>query len=318
MMAEHPLLTPRQLVDGKLTELRVTPVDFARQKKLDFAVLHALLQGDYPTKPAELHAIGHAIGAEPAAWSETLAAGLSRLSREDALTTIKGRLWRYLIQHGQTPQACAIKFQLPARVVHLLLSSGVASDRLRQSTLLATLGFTNRDLPDDGTKRSPPNQALKQLVTQAQERTRCTTTGLADDLGVAPKTIAFLLKGEVPHVLDPVVVPQLAKVLAIPLGEVAHLLATSWRTQSSNQGTLKYLVARHCFSRGMTFKVFALRVQVTEETIRNVIGGSIPDEDALDAIRTELQISGAEWDKAVRGQAMRRMATSGIYRSLMS
>jgi transcriptional regulator with XRE-family HTH domain len=310
-------LIPRQFVEQKLHDMRVTPGDFARQRRIDFEVVHKVLQGDYPENPPALNALGQALGAESHAWAAALAAGLARLSSEDAAKSLKGRLWAFLIERGMSVPECAEKFKTRPRVLYLALSSGQVSGRLKKSQVLDALGLTADDFPDDSTRRSVASPALQQLIERAfTANPQLSMRSLAEDLGVAPKTISFLLDGTVPHVFDPVVVPSLAFKLKVPVGELAHVLASLWRTQSSNIGTLKYLVAKHCFTHGLTMKVFAQRSGVSEETVRNISLGRIPNAVALEAVRAQLRPPESEWDRAIRGQAARRMADSGAYRSL--
>jgi hypothetical protein len=175
--------SPRQMLDQHLATERVTPVDWARQQGVAFEAVYTLLQGDYPPLPEDLHKIGCGLKADAGAWSAACAAGLARLSADDAAKSLKGRLWAYLILHNLSVTACAAKWRTTPRVLQLALSSGNPSPRFRQTGLLHALGFSPEDLPDDGPRRSAPSEPLKQLLTNAINRQGVTLVKLAEVVG---------------------------------------------------------------------------------------------------------------------------------------
>lgn len=307
---------PRTLLETYLQAHALTPAALAAASTVPEACIVAVLEGHYPRDPVALHRLGVELGAPARSWAEHLAAGICGCPVPELAPQLRGRLWVHLLEHGLAPAALATRLRLPPRVLAYLLRSGVVSELVRRSELPALLGCAAGDPALTQGYQRTASTALRELLQRALRARGETIERLARQVELGEETLRALVRGLVPHCLNPTRVPVLAQALGIEPAQLAHACALSWRTRSSNAGTLKYLVIRHCFRHGQPLSALGAQAGVTPARMRAVLLGRTLEAGTCAALRRVLGASDEEWQVAVERQLERRCVATQAYASL--
>jgi len=306
-------LEPRLILERHLAVRGTTCWAWAEAERLDSGIVHALALGEHPCAAPQLCAIGTALGCDSTAWAQALAAGICRCPVAALAESLRGRLWSWLIARGLTLEEGATACGVPRRALALAARSGRISGRLRASRLPAFLGLAHgHPLLDPGPRGCP---ALRALIADGRSRHPHSVQALAERLGVAARTVRLLLRGALPPVFNPEVVPRLARCLGLDHERLVVALARAWQLRQTVQPahpsppTLASLLMRHCLAQAISARRFAATLGCSAGQVRSWLRGRLPRAHSRERLRVALGVAPEPWTQACRAQAALCYAT---------
>ena len=303
--SDQPLA--RELLDRHLTARATTSWAWAEAAGLDGAIVHALTQGEHPCAAPQLQRIGRALPCSFEIWARAVAAGICRCPQAALTQSVRGRLWLWLITRGLDLDAGAHACGVPRRSLALLARGGRVSARIRASRLPAVLGLD----PADPLLTAVGGGCLelRTLLADGRRRHPHTVQDLAEQLGVAARTLRMLLRGVLPPLFNPTVVPALARRLGVEPQRLVDALMRAWQSALGGPGprpgppTLATLVMRHCLSQAVGPEQLAVQLGCSAGQVRSWLRGRLPRAALREQLRRCLGCAPPAWAEACRAQA---------------